>query len=440
MEKMGWIVLSAVAMVGSFTAGVIVGENKRLEDGRPRGTAKAKEKDEGRDSARIRRAINDGVRRALAEKEERILAVERELGGLREKAAFAPGPPRKEGEVPAERLRALREKASGLRHKILQRRDEAQRQEALAELADLLRSGSPEDILLGLATLRRLAGLDSHRLQDAVLSSATLNHLRGFDREGLKKLVLDAAEQEDAEVRQGALGCLPIVCSKEEYLNALVGMAGDASPEIRREVAERMGFETKEGELGEDIVVALKRFLQDDDMSVRMAGLGVLSRRHEYAAELEDMAIELSRETENAERMIPILAGMGTVGAKSAKRLVEMFDEGYDAYQLFDEGMHWCLSEDAKVVVRRFALGILRESVEPYDHWMAFRTLFRIGDDSILAELEEMSRGADAEGIEERLAGLIEHTRINYVDLPREDVYEVLDEGSGEYSRIELAR
>ncbi len=220
----------------------------------------------------------------------------------------------------------------------------------------------------------------------------------------------------------------PLVCSKEEYLNTLHSSIADRSPEVRRDVVERIGSETKQGELTQDIATALTELLHDDDKRVRVAALGVLSRREAYAQELEEMAVELSRDPEVSEAMIGVLARMRPIGAKAAERLVQMFDGGYNAYQLFSEGTHYGLSDDAKAIVRRFALRILTESVEPYDRWMAWRTLIRIGDDSILPQLEELALSDNREGIEERLTGLIAHIRLNYVELPQmKEGYAVLD-------------
>jgi hypothetical protein len=136
-----------------------------------------------------------------------------------------------------------------------------------------------------------------------------------------------------------------------------------------------------------------------------------LRRWPEYAEEMDDLMIELSRDSERADEMMERMASRGTASAKVVRRLVEMLEDGLGGY-----GVGYCLfrlgrgrlADDAKPIVMDYCLRTLTESLDHSGRHQALETLKRIGDVWVLPELEEIARSVDAEGIEEELARTIE--------------------------------
>ncbi len=212
MSKTGF----AGLLIAALYAGFVVGKTVSKSEKGPvlSGEATKKHRGTSREDDRVHglRSINDNLLNNLAEKERRISELENELKRLGEQSASALSS--EEEKVRTMRRAAALKKGDELRCDILQRKDKVLREQAFAELAALLRSGRPEDILLGLATLGRLGGLDSDKPQDPNLCSKTLRSLWGFDKESFKALVLATFDNRDAEVRQAALKCLRLSAPK----------------------------------------------------------------------------------------------------------------------------------------------------------------------------------------------------------------------------------
>jgi hypothetical protein len=337
----------------------------------------------------------EDYRQALAEREKEVGELQEQLAEVSEKLPPPLSPEeekkRKEQEEKQkrnERRQARYEKSKELRTKILQRKDKLMRALGLEELAGLLQSEEVEDTLLGLTTLQRLYGIN-------------------FDKERFKSHVLTALNHEDAEVRCAGLNCLYTVSPTEEVLDMVLPMAKDPAPEVRRWVAGRIGWMGRE-DRKEEVTSLLRELLQDEDKTVKQQAFEALSRRPELAGEIEGLAIEMSRDKERAGEMWHWLGRRDTISVKVAQRLVEMYEEGRTGYY----GLEWPhrrLADEAKPIAIDFCLRIVRDSIEHHERWRALDGLSRIGDVSVLADLEEISRSNDAEGIEDQLARTMEY-------------------------------
>jgi len=395
MSKTGWIVLLVAGTCAGVVIGATLGKGKGPEITRPQPSERTEEKRRESDRVQVLLASLEKYRKALAEREKEIGQLQAELAEVSEKLPppLSPEEEKKRKEEEERRKRnelrkARQEKSKELRTKILQRKDKLLRALALEELAGLLQSDDAEETLLGLTTLQRLYGIN-------------------FDKERFKPYVLTALNHEDAEVRSAGLNCLYTVSAREEVLDMVLPMAKDPAPEVRRWVAGRIGWMGME-DRKDEVASVLRELLQDEDNTVKRQAFDALSRRREVAEEMEDLAIEMSREEERADDMLQWLGRRDTISGKVAQRLAEMYDEGRTGYY----GLEWVrrrLSEDAKPIAIDFCLEVIRDSIEHFERSRAMDALRRIGDVSVLVDLEEISRSDDAEGIEDQLARTMEY-------------------------------
>jgi len=402
MSKTAWIGLWVASICAALAIGATTGGIKK-DPGRSR---QAPEKTEGKRQASkeipVLLASLEKFRTALVEKEKKIGDLEAELAQVRAKLPppLSPEEEKRRKEQDKwrklnERGRARYEKSKELREKILQRKDKALRAQGLEELAALLQSDEPGEVLLGLT---------------ALLSIRTIP----CDKERFKPQVFTALHHEDPEIRTVAFGCLDMLCSGEEQLDIALSLVNDPSPEIRRMVTRmvtsRIRGLARDSDQEAAVTSALRSLLQDNDMQIKRQAMDRLARIPEYAEEMENLAIELSKDPEYADEMRQWLNRRDTISKEVAERLVEMFDEDRMGYL----GMDWTrrrLSEDARPIATDFCLRIVRDHLRQWERRRALDNLRRIGDIWVLPELEEIARSHDAEGIEQELAGTIEYLR-----------------------------
>ncbi len=397
MSKSASIGLFVAVACAAFAVGVTVRRSRKGEIPSRQPVVKA----EGRESDRVQAFLADvrNLRRDLTRKERRIRYLEAELAEL---YAEYPPPigPAEEGltrekdtaRAQQERDKALWEKSRELRERILQRKDKHVRAQALEELAALLVSDTPQDIVLGLFTL------------------PSLEHIK-CDKERFRQHVLGAFAHEGAEVRRMAVNSLPVVCTSEEVVNIALSMVPDPAPEVRG-LATRMVFFFAGSQRNEEVASALGALLEDQDRSVKREALGALSRGYDYGEEMEDQLIELSKDPLMVTDVLSWWARRKPeISADVAQRLVEMAEEGLSERSIISSLDPARLSEEAKPVASRFYLQVLRQSLSYYERTRAVGALRRMGDASVLPELEEIAGSDDAEGIQEELARTIEHLR-----------------------------
>jgi len=350
------------------------------------------------DRARTLQAINDRLREELAGKEWRIATLEDEIEAVREglPSPFAPEE-QKDRREREERLKrkewrkSIDEKANELRTKILQRRDKALRQEGLAELDKLVQSDDAEELIVGLTAFRRLPDFILHK-------------------KSYRTHVLTALQHEDPEARFAAVLCLYYVCSKEENLDTFVSLTGDPSPKVRGRAVAVVG-QYAGNERNERVSTVLEKLLHDADVSVgREALKGLSSPGYDYREEMEDLVIELSRDPETREQAHICLSEMKTIDAKVAQRLVELYDSGR-GWSYSSEWMDSSFTDDARPIACRFCLDLVWGNVTRWEKEKGLECLQRIGDVSVLRELETVERSPAAEGIEDVLTRTIESLR-----------------------------
>ncbi len=385
----------------AFAAGVAIGRHGRTEIPPLQPPAKTETKEVESDRSQALVAELDGFGTVLAEKEGEMRDLESELAEVMAKLPppLTPEEEKRQKEEEEkrkkeERWQARHKKAEELRAKILQRRDRALRTQGLEELAALLQSKDSEELLLGLMAAPCLSSIPC-------------------DRERFKPYVLAALASEDGEIRNAGLGCLYTFCTPEEHLDFALRMIDDPSPEIRGSLPWRIFWGTQ-AERKEETLAAMRKLLHDENKEVRRGALEVFGhnplRAQEVEEAVEEAAIEMSRDPEEQNRMMQWLSRRDNISAKAAQRLVGMYGEGGAR----DYGIDWLyrrLSDDAKPIAIEFCLRLLRDSIEPYERSSALRALREMGDASVQAELEVVSRSDDAEGLEKELGEAIEHLR-----------------------------
>lgn len=396
MSRTAGIVLSLAVVCAAFALGVGVGRASKPETRLQQRAASTHEPRPQTNRAAILLSRLEGFRNTLSEKEKTIALLEAELEQVRAKLPppLTPEEEKQKKERDENRKRyehwnELGEKSRPLRDKILQRKDKALRARGLEELAAMLQSQDAEQLVVGLMLLPNLSSIIC-------------------DKERFKPHVLVALTDEDPEVRRAAMRSLHTLCSPEEQSQIMLSMADDPSVEIRRAVAGNLRRLAWGKAPDQQIISALRSFLQDDDPRVRQSALDALARRPEYAEEMENHAIELSKDPEYENDMKRWLTGRRTISAEVAERLIEMYDAEANMYERLD-WTHRNLSEEAKPIASHFCLGLVRDSLDFNERYQALDSLRRIGNIWVLPQLEEIARSDDAEGIEEHLASTIEH-------------------------------
>jgi hypothetical protein len=258
--------------------------------------------------------------------------------------------------TPQRRLPA-RAPSEELAKAILQREDQALRDQTLAKLREMLAPDSPESAKkLALATL------------SAALSAK-------FDRASFLPLVLPLLEAKDVEVRSLALRCLPGLGATANDLSHVIPLAEDPSPQVRMQVASAL-IGLGKGEHGEQVIPALMRLLRDEDPDV--IERSIRSMWGQYSSpEFDELLIELSHEPRfHGNTVYFCLSTMRTKSARVCRRLVEELDDpdwnnsGRAAW-----GLTYGVADDAKAVVEEGLLQALPEETNPYTRKQEFRAL-----------------------------------------------------------------
>ncbi len=288
------------------------------------------------------------------------------------------------------RSKAFFERKNELEKKILQRKDKALRERSLQELADLLNSVNVDDVTLGLVTL-------------GSLPKAMI------DQERFKPLVFAALNHEDQQVRRNALHTLRSVTSYEEGREMFVHLSKEPWPEMRQWAAFGIRGYSGDERAGEAIAL-LRELLQDQDERVRSVAIRELWDKKDEFPELEDMAVERARREGSGASWRRDLTGRGTVTAKVARRLSEVYEPG----ETGRNAVTWVqeeLADDAKPVAIDFCLRVVRDGMRWDERWEALAGLQKIGDASLIPQLEAIANSHDAEGIEDGLQRAIENLR-----------------------------
>jgi hypothetical protein len=398
-----------VATCGGFAVGVVVGGVGKPGRLSRRPAVGASEARASEDRRTIRRK-NEELRKALAEKEQKMRGLENELAELRSKL---PPPLSPEEEVRqrrlederkrAERSRVLFEKAKALRRKIVQRKDKALREEGLAELAVLMQSDDPESLLLGMTSLLHLDGMK-------------------VGAERFKAQIMAATRSESPEICHAALNCLRMACTEDESLDILFRAVTDVSSDVRGSAAMNLGFLGGE-EGAEGVEAALDFLLWDNDESVRRKALVALCQTHggqnqeERNEKFERLAVEIAGDPEKASEVLSWWETRGKAHAEDAEHLGQMLFEGdfsffggdgYSERSILSLFHNPCVGEAIKPIMRPLCLRLLKDSP---DEGVRRRVKEIVREEISLAELEEIAQGQEAAGIERDLAEIIEDVR-----------------------------
>ncbi len=405
MRKTRWIALVIAGACVGFVVGAMVRAPRRQEARAPEPPVSAGEEKRESGGNRVLVASLERYRKALADTENEVRELQTQLAEVKAKLPPPLSPEeeekkKKEAELQGwyDRLRARHESSIELRNKILQRKDRVVRAEALDEVAALLESEDREELMLGMAVLSGLGRVN-------------------FDRERFKPALLAAMEHQDNEVRWSAMNCAYSFIGWTERIQSSASMAKDPVSAIRWLAAENLGWGFGwRPEQKETVVSALRSLVKDSDQGVQRQAMNGLSRIPECADEVDDMAIEMSRDTSQAERMMGWLGNRETVSGRVAQRLVEMYDEGRKSDRYGEPyypvvWIHHQLSDDAKPMAIDLCFRILRDSISFDERSQAVQGLGSIGDVSVLPRLEEIARGDDAEGIERELQEAISQLR-----------------------------
>jgi hypothetical protein len=395
-------------MGAAFAVGLAIGKGKKREQPPAGELPKVEaERPKARDESVLIASL-ERFRKALGDREKQVGELKAELDEVRAKLPPALASEEEsefkkweERRKERERQRTLEEKSKPLKDKILQRKDKALRAEGLDELAGLLLADDREKSLVGLEVLRSIGSIKC-------------------DKERFEPYALKALNNADGEVRRSALRCLEALFTPEQRADLLIPMAKDPSPEVRRMAAESLSSIHVENR-SEEIVSALRPLLKDDDWRVRGQAMDGLWSRGGPTEELEEVALQLAKRPpgwENEQEVANRIYGLSvkaTQSAKLAQRLVEMHDERDDVSRFTFLLCIWndagSLSSDVKPIATQFCTRLLKESTDPDDRSAALQILPMLGGVSVLPQLEELAGSPDAEGIEERLAQMIEGLR-----------------------------
>ncbi len=341
---------------------------------------------------------------SLAEKEEELHSLEAKLADFH--VNLAPLSPkekewRKEWEAShfrqeryaGEGGRAIYEGQHELQRKIHQRRDQELRSQGLEELATLIESDDMEAVLRGMRIFRSIDF-------DAM----------GVEKARYKPPILSALNRDEPEARKSALECLSGLCSKQETFNLALTMLDDPAEEVRHEARFRL-IEASGGEPNEYVAIALKDLLQDEDNEVRKRAVWRISslRRegYDYGDEMEDLSIEMSRDTEVAGEVLDLWRDRETLSDRATGRIVDILNAPYD-----EENMDVLLKAPKCEALRPHTcqayLRILTECLNVQTRRQALQELVWLRDKSVIPQLEEIAGSYDAEGIEENLKRTIE--------------------------------
>lgn len=143
---------------------------------------------------------------------------------------------------------------------------------------------------------------------------------------------------------------------------------------------------------------------------------------------MDGVIVKLVGEPGLAGALVTSVQRRNTISAAIAQRLTEMYDRGASERTILrlpdpcridlappddehEERGYARLSAETRPIVAGVCLRVIRQSVENAWRRHAPEAIRRMGDASLLPELEEIARGPDAEGIEKELAETIEFLR-----------------------------
>ncbi len=394
MNKTVWIALWAATILAAFAIGASIHTLKKSEIQPAQQAAKTNAKKPPSDHVPVLLAVADNLRNDHANKEQKILDVDAELAEVRAKLPPPLTPEEEQERRRRERQETCKEKSQELQEKILQRQDSALRAQALSELTALLQSQDVEELLVALHTVCAIQYINC-------------------DREAFKPYILASLSHQDPEVRKSAIWPAYAVCSREEQLEILLSMVKDPSADVRRVIANREGWLIKDNEK-EKVFSAFRVLLQDEEWEIKKRAMDTLGRWPEHFNEMEALAIELSNDERHTDEMMRWLALRPTISAEVAGHLVDMMQQGqgnYPAYYQLDELRDRSASDERKSVLSRHCLETLRDSLDHEARTLALLVLRRLGNIWVLPELEKISHGPHAEGIEGTLGDTIERLR-----------------------------
>jgi hypothetical protein len=396
MSRTGWISLLVVGTCAGFVVRAVVGTGRKPRIQPRKESVSAVEEHERNRVSALERSLGQ-ARKALAQKEEEIEALTRELAEMRaELSAMAdPDELRKyrqwqESLKQQEHQKSVEKRLSDLRKRILQRKDKGLRAQAVEELVVSLQSNDGEDRVLAMNMI------------------PSLKHT-SVDMEMFKPSILASVKHNDVSVKRAALDCLSEICGYREMMGMAGPMASDPYPDVRAWAAEQIAW--LRAECGDydtrELIPVLRGFLHDEDKWVRAAAIEALWRKNGEAqeGEVQDLAIELSRDPELAPAIARALDGRGRINATIARRLVEMYDEGHAPGP-----WEWDVTFDDPGVMPMLVdldLKVLRSSIEHSERLRALEHIRGMRSKSMLPELEEIFRSDDAEGIKLELEMLI---------------------------------
>jgi hypothetical protein len=384
MKRIAGIALWAATACIAFAVGVRTGKISESERGRRKQSEQIQVETPQTGPNRAGAAGLDEFRTALADREKRIRELEAELAEIRERLPLPPTPDGEQERRRRDRQKACREKSQELRERILQRKDWSLRSEALSELTALFHSQDAEQLLVGLYTV------------------SAIRHIN-CDREIYKPYLFACLSHEDSGVRQAAVWPAYALCSRDEQLEILLSMVHDPSADVRRTIANLEGWLIKDDEK-ERVFSAFRVLLEDEDWEIKKRALETLGRWPELSREMEELAIELSSDPRHTDEMMRWLAHRPTISVEFAGHPVQTMKQA-------DQLRNHSLVEEGKSILLRHCLETLRDHVDHKTRTIALFALGRFGDARVLPELEKISHGPDAEGIEQQLEETIQRLR-----------------------------
>ncbi len=394
MDRTRWLALLVFAGCIAFAVSFSVGKSTNARKPARSVAAQREGKKPEDDDLHTLVASLEDYRAALAEKDREVEELRAQIDELRAQLALSVTPEdydeyrewvtdREQRERSKESEQRIRE----LTRKIFQRKDRVLREQALDELAALLQSSNPEDILLGLDTLPSLREIN-------------------LDPQRFKPQVLAALEHRDPLVRNHALGRLWSILPKEEILEWAIVLSKDPSADVRSNAAVRLA-EFVSSDRGDGVVPILRELVREGDKSTKYGILMMSWNSRDVFPDVEDVLIELARDDPTG-NPLGWFGYEGPLSEKVVRAFVELYDEGR-AGRTSVRWTQYQLSEDAKPVAIDFCLHLLSDGIEPAHRREALRGLEKIGDPSVIPELQQIVNSPDAEGIEDELAETIEH-------------------------------
>ncbi len=396
MHKTRWIAVLVVTTSAASLAGFTIGRSRNVEE--PAAPAAAGEDRTRAQSGHVRSIVASlgEYRKALAEKDRRMEELRARVDDLQAQLTMSHIPEdynkycqwRSQRER-RERTKVIEEKTRELRRRIFQRKDRVLREQGLDELGALLQSENPEEVIAGLKTV--------WSLREIILDA------RRFTPQ-----VLNALEHDDPSVREAALVPLWSVLPREEVLDIAIALSKDPSPGVRSTAALWLRSFAK-GERRDEVIPILRELVHDEDRRVWLSVLGFLWEERDVFEEAEDLVIKVAKE----EGYVLSYFGLkGPLSERIARGFVQQYDEGRTGPGAVQWTRHE-LSDEAKPVAIDFCLRVVRDGIDPQARTAAFEGLSRIGDTSVIPQLEQIANSRDAEGVEEQLQRTIAGLRNN---------------------------